>query len=84
MLIEPGLYPSVVDKVVAMNEKVQKPIGAQKIKYNENCVSVNKITQIIAIHLSEDQSVFMIQSAGLSHFFGGDLQQIQTGVIMRG
>ena len=30
MHVEPGLYPSIVDTVVAMNDKVRKRIGAQK------------------------------------------------------
>ena len=34
MHIEPGLYPSIVDKIVAMNDKIQKRIGAQKYEYN--------------------------------------------------
>ena len=72
MHIEPGLYPSIVDIVVAMNDKVRKRIGAQKYEYNGIYVSVDKITQKIAIHLPEDQLVFIIQSADLSHIFGGD------------
>ena len=63
MHVEPGLYPSIVDIVVAMNDKVRKRIGAQKYKYNGIYVSVDKITQKVAIHLPEDQSVFIIQSA---------------------
>ena len=83
MLIEPGLYPSIVDKVVAVNDKVRKRIGAQKYECNGIHVSVDKITQKNAIHLPEDQSVFIIQSADLSHIFGCDLEQNQTGVIMK-
>ena len=84
MHVEPGLYPSIVDIVVAMNDKVRKRIGAQKYEYNGIYVSVDKITQKVAIHLPEDQSVFIIQSADLSHIFGCDLEQNQTGVIMKG
>ena len=36
------------------------------------------------IHLPEDQSVFIIQSADLSQLFGCDLEQKQTGVILKG
>ena len=43
--IEPGLYPSIVDIDVAMNDKVRKRIGAQKNEYNGIYVSVDKITQ---------------------------------------
>ena len=55
-----------------MNDKVQKRIGAQKYEYNRIYVSVVKITQKVAIHLPEDQSVFIIQSADLSHILGCD------------
>ena len=75
MHVEPGLYPSIVDIVVAIIEKVRKCIGAQKYECKEIYVSVDKITQKVAIHLPEDQSVFIIQSADLSHIFGCDLQQ---------
>ena len=43
MHIEPGLYPSIVDLVVVMNDKVRKRIGAQKYDYNGIYVSVDKI-----------------------------------------
>ena len=72
MHIEPGLYSIIVDIVVAMNDKVRKCIGAQKYVNNGIYVSVYNITQKNAIHLPEDQSVFIIQSADLSHVFGGD------------
>ena len=45
MHIEPGLYPNIVDIVVAMNDKVRKRIGAQKNEYSGIYVSVAKITQ---------------------------------------
>ena len=61
MHIEPGLYPSIVDIVVAMNDIIRKCIGAQKYEFNGVQVSVDKITQKIAIHLPEDQSVFITQ-----------------------
>ena len=50
MHVEPGLYPSIVDIVVAMNDKAQKRICAQKYEYNGIYVSVDKITQKVAIH----------------------------------
>ena len=67
MHIEPGWYPSIVDKDVAMNDKVRKRIGAQKNEYNGIYVSEDKITQKIAIHLPEDQPVFINQIADMSH-----------------
>ena len=69
MHIEPGLYPKNVDIVVAMIDKVRKGICAQKHENNGNYVSVDETTQKIAIHLPEDQSVLMIESADLSNFF---------------
>ena len=61
-----------------------KILGAKNYEYNANYESVHKITEKIAIHLLEDQSVFIIQSADLSHIFGCDLDQNQTGIIMKG
>ena len=84
MHIEHGLYPSIVDIVVAMNDKVRIRICAQKNKYNGIYASVDKITQKIAIPLPENQSMLIIQSGDLSHIFGCDLEQNQTGVIMKG
>ena len=82
--IEPGLYSSIDDIVVAMNNKIRERLGAQVFEYNGIYVSVDKITQTVAVHLAENQSVFIIQSADLSHIFGCDLEQNQTGVIMKG
>ena len=85
MNIEPGLYPSIVDIVVAMNNKIRESLGAQVFEYNGIYVSVEKIAQKVVVHLPESQSsVFIIQSADLSHIFGCDLEQNQTGVIMKG
>ena len=50
MHIEPGLHPSIVDIVVAMNNKIRKRLGAQTIEHNGIYVSVDKITQKIAFH----------------------------------
>ena len=47
-------------------------------------VSVYKITQNVAVHLPENQSVFVIENFDLSHIFGCDSEQNQAGVIMRG
>ena len=73
MHIEPGLYPSIVDIVVAMNNKIRERLGAQALEYNGISVSEDKITQKVAFHLPEKQSVFIIQSSDLSHIFGCDL-----------
>ena len=70
MHIEPGVFPSIVDTVVAMNNKIRERLGAQAFEYNGFYVSVDKITQKVAVHLLENQSVFIIQSSGLSHIFG--------------
>ena len=81
---EPGLYPSFVYIVVALNNKIRERLGAQAFEYNGICVSVDKITQKIAAHLRENESVFISQSSYLSHIFGCDLEQNQTGVIKKG
>ena len=77
------MYPSIGDIVVAMNNKIRERLGAKAFEYNGVYVSVDKITQRVAVHLLENQSVFIIQSSGLSHTFGCDLEQNQTGVIMK-
>ena len=74
MHIEPGFYPIFVDMVVAMNDNVQKRIGAQKYEYNGIYVPVGKKN---SIHLPEDQSMFIIQSADLGHIFDCELEQNQ-------
>ena len=84
MHIEPGLYPSKVDTVVAMNSKVREHLGTRALEYNGIYVSVDRITQNIAVHLPENQSVFFIQSSDSSHMFCCDLEQNQTGVKMIG
>ena len=84
MNIEPGLYPSIVDIVVAMNNKIRERLGAQVFEYNEIYVSVDKITQKVAVHLPENQSVFISRFVDFGHIFGCDLEQNQTGVIMKG
>ena len=84
MNIEPGLYPSIVGINVAMNNKIRERLGAQVFEYNVIYVSVDKITQKVVVYLPHIQSVFIFQSADLSHIFGFDLEQNQTGVIMKG
>ena len=49
MHIEPGLYPSNVDIVVAMSNKIRERLGAQAFEYNGIFVSVDKITQKVAV-----------------------------------
>ena len=67
-----------------MNNKIRERLGAQVFEYNAIYVTVDKITQKVAVHLPENQSVFITQSSDLSHIFGCDLEQNQTGVIMEG
>ena len=50
----------MIDKVVAFNNKNRERLGAQALKYDGKYVSVDKITQKIAVHLPEDQSVFFV------------------------
>ena len=44
MHFDPGLYPSIVGIVVAMNDKVSMRKGAQTFENNRTDVSVDKIT----------------------------------------
>ena len=60
MNIEPGLYPSFVDIVVAMKNKIRERVGAHAFEYNGIYVSVDKVTQNVAVHLPENQSIFII------------------------
>ena len=78
-----GLYPSIADIAVAMSNKIRERLGAQAFEYNRINLSVDKITQKVAVHLPESQSVFIIQSSDLSYIFGCDLEQNQTAVIMK-
>ena len=80
MHIEPGLYQTIVDIVVANNNKIRECLGAQVFEYSAIFVSVDKITQKIAVQLPKNQSVFIIQSSELSHIFGYELEQIKHGL----
>ena len=81
MHIELGLYPCFL---VAINTKIRECLGAQTFNHYGIYVSVDKITQKVAVHLPENQSVLIIQSSDLSHVFDCDLEQNQTGVMMKG
>ena len=83
MHIEPGLHPSIVYIIAAMNSKIGERLGAQNFEYNGIYESVHKVTHKVAVHLPETQSVFIIQSSDLSHIFGCDLEQNLTAVIMK-
>ena len=67
-----------------MNNKIREFLGAQASEYKEIFVSVDKIARNVAVHLPENQSVFVIQKSDLTHIFSCDLKQNQTGVIMKG
>ena len=58
-----------------MNNKIRERLGAQAIEYNGRYVSLDESTQKIAVHLPDDQSVFIIQSSDLSHIFGRDFEK---------
>ena len=51
--------------------------------YNGIYVSVDRIAQKFGIHSPDDQPVFLIQNADLSQIFGCNLEQNQTGFIMK-
>ena len=56
MYIERWLYPSIVDIIVDMNDKVRKGIGAQNYEYDWVYVSVDKVTQkLLFIYLRINQ-----------------------------
>ena len=84
MYVELVLYPSIVDIVSAMNNKTRERLSAHAFEYNGTYVSVDKSTQKVAVHLSESQSVFDIQSSNLSHILRCDLEQNQTAFMMKG
>ena len=77
MNLETCLYPSIVDIVVAMNNKIWERLGAQAFEYNGIYISVDKITLKVAIHLPESQSLFNIENSELSHVFDCDLSKIK-------
>ena len=83
MHFEPGLYPSIFDTVLAMNNKIRERLGARAFDYNGFYISVDKNTQKVVVHLLENQTIFIIQSSDLIHLFGCDLEQNQTRVIMK-
>ena len=58
-------------------------MARKKNEYNGTYLSVDKITQKVNIHLPENQSVFIIQSADWSQIFGCDIKQNQKGVIVK-
>ena len=60
---EPGLYPNTVDIDVAMNNLIENVLVYQKHGYSGSHVSVDKITQKLAILLYEDESVLILQSS---------------------
>ena len=82
MNVESRLYQSIVDIIVALNNKIRERLGAHVFEYNGTYLSEDKITHKNAVHLLENRSVFIIQSADLSHTFDCDIEQNQTGVIV--
>ena len=53
MHMEPALRPIFLEKIVAINDKVQKLIDAQTYE-KKNHVSVDMVTRKIVIHLTKD------------------------------
>ena len=53
MHIDSGLYPSFVIIFVAMNSKIRERLVVQAFEDNGIYVSVDKITQKIAVHLPD-------------------------------
>ena len=80
-----------LDNLMRMLQIALKLLHTSQYKRNVSHILLEKmkaflilISQKVAVHLPESQSVFIIQSADLSHIFGCDLEQNQTGVIMKG
>ena len=49
MHFEPGLYPTIVDILVATKNKVRERLGAQAIEDSRIYVSVDKVTQKVKV-----------------------------------
>ena len=64
-----------------MNNKIR---DRPAFGYNGIYLSIDKITQKVFVPLPENQSLFINQSSDLSHTFSCDLEQNQTGVIIKG
>ena len=67
-----------------MKKKTRDCLGAQAFGYNGIYVSGDKITQKRAVHLPEDQSVFITQISNYSHSIGCNLEKNQTEIIISG
>ena len=52
---ELGLYPSIGDIVVAINNKLRERLGAEAFEYNGIYVTLDKITQKLTGRLPENQ-----------------------------
>ena len=63
-----------------MNSKIQERLVVQAFEDKGIYVSVDKITQKIAVHLPDDQSVVIDQSSDLGHIFGCDLEKTKQGL----
>ena len=73
------MNPNLVELVFTSNNKIREHLVAQAIENKGTKTSVDKIKQKTAVHLPDNQSVFINQSAPFSHIFGCDAEQNQTG-----
>ena len=78
--LEPGVSPSIMDIVEAMNTLIQ-----EKHNHSENCIAVevSRRTQKCEICLANERSGLAIFSTDLGHIFGSNVGNA-FGVILRG
>ena len=78
--LEPGVSPSIMDIVEAMNTLIQ-----EKHNHSENCIAVkvSRRTQKCEIGLANERSGLAIFSTDLGHIFGSNVGTA-FGVILRG
>ena len=77
--LEPGLYPSIMDIIEAMNILIQ-----ERRNHSENCikVKVSRRTQKVEIYLANEGSGLAFFSTDLGHIFGSNVGN-EFGVMLR-
>ena len=77
--LEPGLYPSILDIVEAMNTIIQ-----ERHNHSENCITVKKSrkTQKVEVYLAKEGSGLAFFSTDIGHIFGINVGN-EFGVMLR-
>ena len=78
--LEPGLYPSIMDIVEAMDTLIQERNNQSE---NRITVKVSRRTQKVEIYLAEEGSGLAFFSMDLGHIFGKNVAN-EFGVMLRG